>query len=206
MQQRRRKQEERSTATREALVAAGRALFATQGFSEVGIETIAREAGVTRGALYHHFADKTELFAAVFEAVEAAVIARIGAGVIEAAPRDAVGAMRAAAGAWLDACDEPEVLRIALLEAPAVLGWRRWREIGDSYSLRLAEALIGEAIAGGRIAAQPAAPLAHVLLGAVREGAIYLASAPDRRQARRDVGAVLDSLIASLASGAPGAA
>jgi AcrR family transcriptional regulator len=200
MQHGRRTQAERSTATRELLVAAGRTLFAAQGFGDVAIETIAREAGVTRGALYHHFADKTELYAAVFEAVEAAVIARIGAGVVAAGPRDAVDAMRAAASAWLDACDEPEVLRIALIDAPAVLGWRRWREIGDRYSLRLAEALIGEAIASGRIAAQPVAPLAHVLLGAVREGALYLASASDRRQARRDVGAVLDGLIASLAT------
>ena len=199
MKNNRRTQAERTAATRAALVAAGRALFAAQGFAEIGIEAVVREAGVTRGALYHHFADKTELFAAVFEAVESDVIGRIGQAVGDAAPADPIAAMRLGAAAWLDACLTPEVARITLLEAPAVLGLARWRAIGDRYGMGLVRGLVGQAIAAGRLAPQPVEPLAHVLLGAVREGALYLAGEGGAAQARREIGAVLDRLIAALA-------
>ncbi len=179
-------------------MAAGRALFAEQGFAGVGAEAIVRAAGLTRGALYHHFADKTELFAAVFEAVEADAIAGIAAAVAEARPPDPLTAMRLAAAAWLDVATAPDVLRIALVDGPAVLGWMRWREIGGRYGMGLTLDLIAEAVAAGAIPPQPAEPLAHVVLGAVREGALYLAAAPDRAQARREVGAVIDRLIGAL--------
>jgi AcrR family transcriptional regulator len=194
----RRTQAERSAATRDALVAAGRRLFAAHGFAGVGAEAIVGAAGLSRGALYHQFADKTELFAAVFEAVEADIIARIAASVTAAAPADPLDAMRLAAGAWLDVATEPEVQRIALVDGPAVLGWTRWRAIGGRYGMGLTRDLIDLAIAAGRLAPQPAEPLAHVLLGAVREGALYLADAADRDAARRDVRAVIDRLIQGL--------
>ena len=199
MKDNRRTQAERTAATRDALIAAGRSLFAASGYGEVGTEAIVRAAGVTRGALYHQFADKTELFAAVFEAVEADVIARIGAVVAAAELTDPIAAMRLGASAWLDACAEPEIHRIALLEAPAVLGWQRWREIGGRYSLGLVQSMLTQAIDAGRIPPQPVGPLADVLLGAVREAALHLASAADPIQARQEVGAVLDRMIQSLA-------
>jgi AcrR family transcriptional regulator len=203
MKHNRRTQAERTAATRDALVAAARPLFAAEGFAGVGAEAIVRAAGLSRGALYHHFADKTELFAAVFEAVEADVIARIAAVVAAAAPADPVAAIRLAAAAWLDAAaTEPEVLKIALVDGPAVLGWARWREIGSPYGMGLTQGLVEQAIAAGRLPPQPAEPLAHVLLGAVREGALYLAAAPDRDRARREVGEIVDRLIGAL--GAPG--
>lgn len=183
---------------REALVAAGRSLFAAQGFAAVGTEAIVQAAGVTRGALYHHFADKTELFAAVFEAVEMQVIAEIGAAIAAAAPGDPVETMRLATSAWLDASAEPGIRRIALLEAPSVLGVMRWREITARYGMGMTQALLAQAMAAGRIAPQPVEPLAHVLLGALREAALYLAYAADQTQARREVGAVLDALVSSL--------
>lgn len=194
----RRTQAERTAATREALVAAGRTLFAGEGFAAVGTEAIVRAAGVTRGALYHQFADKTDLFAAVFEAVESEVIGRIGATVAEAGAADPIEAMRIGAGVWLDACAEPEVARIALLDGPAVLGWARWREIGSRYGLGLVRGLLTQAMAAGRIPNQPVAPLADVLLGAVREAALYLVGAEDPVTARREVGAVLDAMIVAL--------
>jgi AcrR family transcriptional regulator len=197
----RRTQTERTAATREALVAAGRALFAAHGFRDVGTEAIVRAAGVTRGALYHHFSDKTELFAAVFESVEAEVIERIRAAVTSAPSSDPIALMRLGAGIWLDVCGEPEIHRIALIDAPAVLGWTRWREIGARYGMGLTLALLNHAIEAGRLPRQPAEPLAHVLLGALREAALFLADAPDRAQARRDAGAVIDRLIQSLAAG-----
>jgi AcrR family transcriptional regulator len=191
----------RSAATREALIAAGRSLFAARGYADVGTEEIVRAAGVSRGALYHHFADKTELFAAVFEAVEADVIGRIGAAIERAGLADPIAVMRLGASAWLDACVEPEIHQIALLDAPAVLGLTRWREIGSRYSMGLVEGLLTHAIEVGRLARQPIKPLAQVLLGMVREGALYLASAADPTQARQDVGVTIDRLIEGLGTG-----
>ena len=196
-----RTQAERSAATRDALVAAARSLFAARGFADVGTEEIVRAAGLNRGALYHHFADKTELFAAVFETVEAEVSARIAAAA--ATRRIATRSRSCGLGvsAWLDACAEPEVHRIVLLDAPAVLGWERWTEIGNRHNMGLVQALLAHAIEVGRIAQQPVPPLAHTVLGALREGALYLVRADDPRQARADIGAVIDRLIAGLAVG-----
>ncbi len=196
-----RTQAERSAATRDALVAAARSLFAARGFADVGTEEIVRAAGLTRGALYHHFADKSELFAAVFETVEAEVSTRIAAAAAAAPDPDPIVVMRLGASAWLDACAEPEVHRIVLLDAPAVLGWERWTEIGDRHNMGLVQALLAHAIEVGRLPQQPVPPLAHALLGAIREAALYLVRADDPGQARVDVGAVIDRLIDALAVG-----
>jgi AcrR family transcriptional regulator len=158
-------------------------------------------AGVSRGALYHHFGDKSELFAAVFEAVEDAVIERITRAIEAAQLTDPIAMMRLGASAWLDACAEPDIHRIALLDAPAVLGWARWREIGTRYSMGLVQRLLTHGIATGAVPPQRVAPLAHVLLGAVRESGLHLAEAADRAQARQEVGAVLDRIILSFATG-----
>jgi AcrR family transcriptional regulator len=203
MKDNRRTQAERTAATRDALIAAGRSLFSAQAYNDVSTETIVRTAGVTRGALYHHFADKTELFAAVFESVEAEVTGRIGAAIASAGLSDPLAVMRLGAQTWLAASAEPEIHRIVLLDAPAVLGWERWREIGNRHNMGLVLALLAHAIEVGRIPAQPVEPLAHTLLGALREAALYLALAPNRTQAADDVGAVINTLINSL--GAPAA-
>ena len=193
-----RTQAERSAATREALLAAARPLFAEHGFGGVGTEAIVRAAGVTRGALYHQFADKSELFAAVFEAVEAEVTQRIDDAVSGASETDPVALMRLGAGAWLDACTDPAVQRIVLLEAPAVLGWERWRAVGLKYGMGLVQGLLEWAMSVGAVAQQPVQPLAHVLIGALDEAALYIAQAEDRAAARRDVGAVIDRLVAGF--------
>jgi hypothetical protein len=101
---------------------------------------------------------------------------------------------------WLDACGEPEIHRIALLDGPAVLSLARWREIGARYGMGLVQGVLAHAIAIGRISQQPVAPLANILLGALREGALYLAGAEDRLKARQEVGAVIDRLIQALES------
>ncbi len=196
----RRTQAERAAGTREALIAAARPLFAAQGFAEVALETIVRAAGVTRGALYHHFADKTELFAAVFEQVEGEVAARMGEAIAAANETDPVAVMRLGAGFWLDACSDPEVQRIVLVDAPAVLGWTRWTEIGNRYNIGLVRALLADAVATGRIPAQPIEATALTLLGAMREATLYVARAEDHNQARQEAGAVMNRLIHALSA------
>jgi AcrR family transcriptional regulator len=194
------KHAERSEATRAALVAAARPLFAERGFAGVGTEEIVRAAGVTRGALYHQFRDKEDLFAAVFELLESELAQRTAAAAGASGTTDPLAELRVGAEAWLDACTEPDIQRIVLLDGPAVLGWERWREIGTRYGRGLVEAVLQAAVDAGRLAPQPIRPLAHVLMGAVDEAALYVATAEDPAAARVEVGAVLDGLITSLAA------
>jgi AcrR family transcriptional regulator len=194
----RRTQAERAADTREALIAAARSLFADPGFADAALETIVRDAGVTRGALYHHFADKTELFAAVFERVEAEMAQRMAEAVAAARETDPVEVMRLGTRFWLDACADPEVQRIVLMDAPAVLGWDRWTEIGQRYNIGVVTGLLADAIDSGRIPPQPVEATALTMLGAVREATLYIARAKNQRQARKDAGVVMDRLIDSL--------
>jgi AcrR family transcriptional regulator len=198
MEDTRRTQAQRAADTREALIAAARPLFAAQGFADVALETIVRAAGVTRGALYHHFADKTELFAAVFERVEGEVATRMGESIAEANEADPVEVMRLGAGFWLDACSDPEIQRIVLVDAPAVLGWTRWTEIGNRYNIGLVRELLATAVETGRIPAQPIEATALTMLGAMREATLYIARAEDHDQAREEAGAVMNRLIHAL--------
>jgi AcrR family transcriptional regulator len=195
----RRTQAERTAATRDALVTAGRALFGARGYAAVGTEEIVRTAGVSRGALYHQFTDKAELFAAVFISVEETTSARIVAAVAAAGPGDPIAAMHLGTAAFLDICTEPDMARIMLVDAPAVLGAQRWTDISTDYNMGLVEQLIAGGIEIGRIAPQPVAPLARILLGAVREAALYLAGADDQAAARAQVGNVLNGIIESVA-------
>ncbi|HZC74077.1 MAG TPA: TetR/AcrR family transcriptional regulator [Jatrophihabitans sp.] len=190
----------RSAATREALVQAARPLFAARGFGGVGTEAIVRAAGVTRGAMYHHFADKTELFAAVFEAVEADLTRRIGEAVDGSGIEDPIALMQLGARTWLDACAEPEAHRIVLVEAPAVLGWERWREISLRQGMGLVQSILTFAMDVGAIPRQPVEPLAHVLIGALDEASLYVAQSEEPTRARAEVVAVLEALLAALAA------
>ncbi len=180
------------------LISATRPLFASLGFAEASLETIVRDAGVTRGALYHHFADKTELFAAFFEQVEGEMAARMGEAVAAAGKSDPVEIMRLCAGLWLDACADPEVQRIVLLEALAVLGWERWSDIGHRYNIGFVTALLTDAIESGSIPRQPVEATALTVMGALREATLYIARADNHRQARADAGEVMDRLLNAL--------
>jgi AcrR family transcriptional regulator len=198
MELKRRTQSERSAATRGALVAAGRRLFAERGYAAVGTPEVAAAAGVTRGALYHQFADKSDLFLAVYEQVEEDVTRRIGEIVAAAGARDPLAALTTGAEAFLDAVADPEVHRIALLEAPAVLGWDTWRAVGLKHGLGLTEAILRAAMDAGRITEQPTRPLAHVLLGALDEAALYVARAEDPAVAREEMRAALTGILRGL--------
>ena len=201
MEVKRRSQVDRSAATRAALVAAARRLFADRGFGGVGTETIVQAAGVTRGALYHQFADKTGLFEAVYETIEEDLSRRLGERIAAAGVSDPIEAMMLGADAWLDACGEQEVQQIVLLDGPAVLGWQRWREIGLRYGLGLVEALLTHAIAVGRIPPQSVPALAHVLVGALDEAALYIARSDEQATASEEIRPVIARLVAGLAQG-----
>ena len=179
MEIKRRTQEERSAATRDALISAARRLWGLRGYTEVGTPEIAKEAGVTRGAMYHQFADKAALFSEVVETVEQDVMARMATMVAASGAKTPADAIRAAVDAWLEVSADPEVRQLILLDAPSVLGWPAFRDVAQRYSLGMTEQLLTEAIRAGQLARQPTRPLAHVLIGALDEAAMVIATADD---------------------------
>ena len=195
MEIKRRTQEERSAATRDALISAARKLWGLRGYAEVGTPEIATAAGVTRGAMYHQFTDKAALFSEVVEAVDQAVMARMATLVAESGATTPADAIRAAVDAWLEVSSDPEVRQLILLDAPSVLGWAAFRDVAQRYSLGMTEELLSEAITAGQLAHQPVRPLAHVLIGALDEAAMAIATADDPKRARRETRQVLHRLI-----------
>lgn len=194
----RRTQAERSRSTRAALIASGRALFAERGFAGTAREEIVERAGVTRGALHHHFGTKQALFSAVFEVLEQELAGRIaGAAMAGTDPRDQ---LRRGCHEFLDAALDPAVQRIVLLDAPAVLGWAAWREVDARYGLGLVTEGLRAVFAEGQAAPGPVEPLAHLLLAALNEAAMLVAGAPEPARARAEVGAIVDHLLESLTS------
>jgi AcrR family transcriptional regulator len=183
-------------ATRAALVASARALFAERGYAAVGTEEIVARAGVTRGALYHHFGDKKDLMRAVLhdlsrELAEASATAALK-------ETDQWRQILAAADAFLDACTDPALQRIMMTDAPSVLGWDEWREIDTQYGLGLVKASLENAMETGLIARQPVDPLAHLLVGALDEAAMYISRAADPEAARREMGDSIERMLAGL--------
>ncbi len=177
---------------------AGLDLFAARGYAGVGTEEIVARARVTRGALYHHFEDKRDLFRAVHEKVEEDLVERIAAqiGGIE----DPWELMLTGTRAFLDACDEPAVKQIALTDAPSVLGWREWREVDLRYGLGLMRASLGGAMEAGVLRKVPIEPLSHLLLAAMAEAALMIANADDPKAARKEAEAGLTELLEGLRS------
>ena len=195
----RRTQAERTAATRASLIGAARKLFAGNGFADVSTQSIVAAAGVTRGALYHQFDDKAALFAAVYEEVERDLVADIARQIMEDEPADPVEAMRLGARLFLDRCSAPDVARIVLIDAPAVLGWDQWRAVGVKYGLGVIEGMLAHAIAEGAVPKQPLRPTAHILLGALDEAALYVSRAANRKRARQEMDAVCDRLLNGIA-------
>ncbi|WP_189033817.1 TetR/AcrR family transcriptional regulator [Nocardia rhizosphaerihabitans] len=194
----RRTQAERSAATRSAVVRAGRELFGQYGYGAVSTIAVAEAAGVSRGALYHQFGEKRDLFEAVFEDLERDLVEVIATAVAEARSDDPVASLIVGCLAWLQASTAPEVRRIALLDAPAVLGWSRWREIELRHTIGLVENALAGAIAAGRVRAQPVRPLALVVVGALDEAAQYLANSDDVEDIAA-IRSVIEQLISGLA-------
>lgn len=193
--------DEKAEATREQLLGVARELFAAHGYAGVGTELIVTRAGLTRGALYHHFRDKHDLFRAVYERLEQELVDGIAAKVSGVA--DPAVMLSSGLRAFLDACGDPVVSRIALVEAPTVLGWAAWREVGERFGLGLVVATLQNAMAAGAVRPQPARALAHVLMGALCEAAQVIANADDPDLARREIESALLNLLGGLAGPAP---
>jgi AcrR family transcriptional regulator len=198
MKRLRRTQADRTAATRTALIRAGRTLFALHGFAGVGTETLVREAGVSRGALYHQFGDKTGLFADVLGDIEGDVARDLAAAMLAGDASDFVAAMMRAIDAWLDACESPEVQRVVLIDGPSVLGWARWREICQLHILGLIEAVLAKGVEDGKLHPLPARPLAHILLAIADEAALYVHTGRDRIAARAEIIQIIEPLIRAL--------
>jgi AcrR family transcriptional regulator len=187
---------EQADATRTALGAAARQLFTERGYAATSTTEIVERAGVTRGALYHHFAAKEDLFRAVFEQLEDEVTKHVAKEALTSA--DPLEQLRRGTRAYLDACIDPAVQRVVLLEGPSVLGWQTWQEIEQRYGYGLVVAGVEAAIGAGLIAAQPVEPLAHVLFGALTEAGMVVARADDPGVARADMEAAMDRLLDGL--------
>lgn len=196
MKQERRTQAERREATRDALTRAGRHLFGARGFDAVSSEEIVAAAGVTRGALYHHFDGKAGLFAAVLEQAEAEIVS--GFELADLASDDPLGVMVAAAEQFLDLSLDPSLQQITLIDGPAVVGWERWHEIEERYGLGLIIAGLTAARDAGQIREVPVPEVSLMLLGAFMEAALQLARAPDQAAARDRAVAGMTALIEGL--------
>jgi AcrR family transcriptional regulator len=182
--------------TRAQLIQAGRELFAERGYASVGTEEIVARAGVTRGALYHHFEDKKDLFRAVHEELERDLATSIGEQI--AGVEDPWEALVRGVRGFLNASTDPALMRIALVDAPVVLGWQEWREIDARYSLGLVSLGLQNAMDRGLLRRQEVRPLAHLLLGSITEAAMMIAHAPDHEAARREVEGPLLALLEGL--------
>jgi AcrR family transcriptional regulator len=187
---------ERAEHTRQALIAAARELFVTNGYFATSTEDIVVRADVgTRGALYHHFSDKQDLFRAVFDQVQA----DLAATAVVNEHQDALQILTASLQQFLDAsADNPDVQQVLLIDGPAVLGWEQWRNLEAEYGLGAITTMLDAAVAQRVIPKQPTAALAHMLLAAVDEGALYIANAADRRQARRQARQALNGILNGL--------
>ncbi len=182
--------------TRRALIFAARRLFASQGYLATSTEQIVAESGVgTRGALYHHFADKRDLFRAVFDQVQADLAKRQkqrrASATLDSLRLGLHGFLRASAS-------DRDVQQILLLDGPSVLGWEQWRELEASYGLGAIRSQLEEAMANQTITPAPVEPLAHLLLAVVDESALYVANSDDPERATTDATAALDRLLDGL--------
>jgi AcrR family transcriptional regulator len=192
------RQANRSSATRARLVKAARALFSERPYADVGTEEIVRRARVTRGALYHHFADKRDLFRAVHEQMEAEVVERIQGQLAASGAGGPIEALQAGVRSYLDACADPSFARITLVDAPAVLGWEEWRRIDEEHALRLILLGLEGAMDAGALRRRPVRPLAQLMLGTMGEAGLLIANAADPKATRVEIEAALSAWLEGL--------
>jgi AcrR family transcriptional regulator len=182
-------------ATRSALLGAARELFGDQGYGATSLEEIVARAGVTKGALYHHFADKESLFKTVFEQVEREVSDQA---VAEFNQPDSWAALVVGCRLWVEAHLDPRVRQIVLTDARGVLGWDTARAIETRFSTVAVRGALRKAMHAGVIRPFPLRPLALMLTGALGEACLYVAEADDPVAAREEVGALVLDLLSGL--------
>jgi AcrR family transcriptional regulator len=164
-------------ATRDQLIEVATALFAEHGYEDTSIEAVLAAAGVSRGALYHHFAGKDALFQAVVQALEVRVLEQLAAHT-EAAP-DAVSTLVNTALAWIDLAGDPVIQQILLIDGPSVMGWEQWQAMGAGSALDATRAILHGVADEGRLPEEFVDPFAHMLLSALDEVALMIARADD---------------------------
>lgn len=191
--------DERAEETRQHLLRVARELFTQQGYAAVGTERIVAAAGLTRGALYHHFRDKRDLFQAVHEQLESELVSELADRLGRST--DPMAAFETGIRAFLDACTDRSRIQVTLLDAPTVLGWATWREIDARHGLGLVSTALNAAMDAGAIREQQVRPLAHILISALGEAALLIANADDQVAARAEVEPALFALVHGLRAG-----
>ncbi len=191
------KQAERSEGTRREILRVAKELFGDRGYEATSLDDVAEHAGVTKGAVYHHFSGKRDLFQAVFEMLEqelcdVVVEATVGAGT------DVLEGMRRGVRAFLEAAGDTPCRRIVLIEGPSVLGWEAWREIDERYGFGLVRGALDGAMTAGVLKKRPVDPIAHIFLAALSEAALQIARSDDPDTARTEMYDALWSMIESL--------
>jgi AcrR family transcriptional regulator len=183
-------------ATRDRLIEVATSLFADHGYEGTSIEAVLAAAGVSRGALYHHFAGKEALFAAVVLAISDRVTAEVTEAVRDCT--DPVDAMRTGALAWIDLAGDPVIQRIMLVDAPSVLGWEQWRAIDEGRTVGAMRAMLQAVSDTGRLPQELVEPFSHMILAALDEAAMIVARASDSRVAVAEERQAVEKFLARL--------
>ena len=189
---------EHAADTREALIGAARRLFAAHGFDGTGTEQIVAEARVTRGALYHHFRDKADLFRAVMAEAAAEVAQRLIDEQLAADAESPLAEIRDGVSAFLDVCVGGDFQRIVLVDGPRVLGSDAWEELVDRYGRGILEEWLARAAETGDLDTVPMGALARLLIAMLTEASLAIARAGNPAATRADLGAVLDRMLIGL--------
>jgi AcrR family transcriptional regulator len=183
-------------ATRGQLIEVATGLFAEHGYEGTSIEAVLTAAGVSRGALYHHFAGKEALFTAVVEALSERILAQQTE--IISGCTDPVDALRTGALGWIDMAGDPVIQRIMLVDAPSVLGWERWRAMDEGRTVSAVRDMLQAVSDTGRLPAELVGPFAHMILAALDEAALVVARAPDSRVAVAEERQAVEEFLARL--------
>jgi AcrR family transcriptional regulator len=183
-------------ATRGQLIEVATGLFADHGYEGTSIEAVLTAAGVSRGALYHHFAGKEALFTAVLEALSEHITAQLTE--IISGCTDPVDAVRTSALAWIDLAGDPVIQRIMLVDAPSVLGWEQWRAMDEGRTVGAMRAMLQAVSDTGRLPRELVGPFAHMILAALDEAALIVARAPDSRIAVAEERQAVEEFLARL--------
>ena len=187
---------ERSEQTIQSVLEIAEAQFASLGYNGVATESVVEAAGLTRGALYHHFGSKQGLFEAVVERVQTRLA---GAVARESGQQeDPWQAFVAGCFTWLEHVTKPEVQTILLIDAPAVLGWERWQAIDSEHGSRLLKEAISELVGTGEIAPPAEEALFHLLNGAMNQAALWVAQSPQPEEALEEAKQTLRVLLGGL--------
>jgi AcrR family transcriptional regulator len=189
---------EHATDTRAALVEAARHLFAAQGYDGTGTEQIVADARVTRGALYHHFRDKADLFRAVMAEAAAAVAMQLVDEQLASEAPSPLSEIRDGVSAFLDVCVGGDFQRIVLVDGPRVLGPDTWEELVDRYGRGLLEEWLTRCVEAGDLDDVPVRPLARLLIAMLTEASLEIARSPEPGQTRQGLGVVIDRLLTGL--------